>query len=310
MQLIPHGVYIKYKNIKTKEGYTLDDVIQSGIDHPNSPYSLIAPSQDAYIKYSEIFENYLKFNYSEDLKKPFENESYSMIKSLIPGMDEIIKEFITEVDITSHRNLDNYSFSSKIKRGERLEVKDKIKNTIKNLEKEIFTIEGVFKQIKNDEHMKRNFEEFFKDSGTYRDWPDNRLIYLNDYSSFICIINEEDHLKIKLNTTNPLEMQHAILNYFEFLEKIESTLDLSMHKNYGFLNTLPSNSGTGSYFRIKVKITSDDKKNQILLNKFEESKKDLLLEIKKEEWQSYLIISNTNPFYTFSTILVEIIGVK
>ena len=52
----------------------------------------------------------------------------------------------------------------------------------------------------NKEINRKYFEKnpLLKSSGIFKDWPEDRLIYLNLEEELILFINEEDHLKIKL----------------------------------------------------------------------------------------------------------------
>jgi creatine kinase len=307
-QLLTPEIYQKYYNIKTKESYSLDDVIQSGLDNPSEQKNcLVVPSKDAYYKYNDLFLNYLKMNFpQEDFTKKFENESYGMVKSLMMGMQEIIEKYFVEVDFISNRNIENFNFTSKINRSERKSVKNILESAIKNLEMEVFKSEGLFSPVRN----KYDNDILLYSAGVFRDWPNDRMIYLNNPSRLICLINEEDHLKVKLNSVDSKEMTNAILNYFEFLEKMESKVNFVIHEKFGFLNSQPVNSGTGTYFALKIKISSDQERHKDMLQKMEESKKDLYIEITQQDGQYYLNLSNSNPFYTFSTLLIELLNIK
>jgi protein-arginine kinase len=288
--------------------YSLDDIIQSGLDNPSEQKNcLVVPSKDAYYKYNDLFLNYLKINFpQEDFSKKFENESYGMLKSLMMGMQEIIEKCFVEVDFISNRNIENFNFASKITRSERKLVKNILESSINNLELSVFKSQGLFSPVRN----KYDNDILLYSSGVFRDWPNDRMIYLNNQSRFICLINEEDHLKVKLNSVNPMEMTNSILNYYEFLEKMEREVNFVIHEKFGFLNSQPANSGTGTYFAIKIKISRDHERHKEMLQKMEESKKDLFIEITEQDGEYFLNLSNSNPFYTFSTLLIELLNIK
>jgi creatine kinase len=316
-EILDRHTYSKLINIRTKEGYTLDDIIQPGIDNPEYQCCLVAPSSDAYFKFSQLFTDFIKYfipSAVEDLSKPFENESYSMIKSMTMGMNEILAKQIKELYITTNRNVEGYSFTPKMNRNERREVGKYLHSAMKEIEFDAFTHE----KINNNQKLINDSDRLLKSAGVYRDGPENRWVYHVNSSGgdFTLFINEEDHLKLKLQMKCDYNEENTnisknILTYFEFLEKIEKKVNFAMHDNLGFLNTLPTNIGTGTYFKVKIKISPDKLKHVQIIKKMEENSKDINFEIKSDaKTEYYLEMESKNPFYSFSTCLVDILAIK
>jgi hypothetical protein len=182
------------------------------------------------------------------------------------------------------------------------------------IEDGIFNTKGKFARLSNDKNFV-NENLMLKSAGVFRDWPEDRVAYIND--NFICYINEEDHLKLKINGKigDKDNLSGMILRYFEFLEKMEKNVNFCVHNNLGYLTTLPSNIGTGTYFKLKIKINPNKATHVEIIKKMEENSKDILFEIKKiskeDEIEKFILeIETKNPFYSFSTLLVDILGIK
>ncbi len=152
-----------------------------------------------------------------------------------------------------------------------------------------------------------------KSAGVFRDWPDDRLIYFNLDDNLLCFINEEDHLKIKLNTNDPVNITDNLVMYFDFLEKLEDNFSFAFDNEIGYLNSLPINSGSSTYFNVKIKVAKNEENYKNIVNALEESQNDLILSLDKNENNkeySILSISNKSPYYSFANLLIDIIKFK
>ena len=173
-----------------------------------------------------------------------------MLMSLINSMDNILEKSIYEIKISTHRNLENFPFSGKISRNQRREITNKFYEFLKKIETEIFedTEEkgkfSFFENKKNFNEIKNNSNNFYQSCGFFKDWPDGRLVY-NSYDNKINIFtNQEDHLKIVLNTNkeNGFNVTNLI-DYFEFVQKLNKEFNFTYDDNLGYLNTIIYNLG-------------------------------------------------------------------
>ena len=179
----------------TKDGFTINDIIQGGIDNEDNPIGIVAVSADSFLKFDEIFTNIANNYYKRDIKQnKFENESYSMLKSFIMNMDDMLNDHCVEFEIQASRNISEFPFSPKISRGNRKELANIIKEKITKFEKDVFNERGVFSLLAKTNEIK---DPMYLLSGVYRDWPNDRYVYSNNNETFFIIINGEDHLKIK-----------------------------------------------------------------------------------------------------------------
>ena len=300
------GEIFKDAKIKTTlEGFTLEDIVNtSPVINPKKIF--VASGQDAYVTFREVYEFFVRdFYKNPKTEEKLENESYATLKILTIDMQEIIDQFFLEVEVVSHRNLEVYAFPPKIQKNEREDVYNELKTTIEKIETSVFKSKGDFTEISDLKKLKETCSNFklLKHANVFRNWPENRYVYKNNNNNFHCIINEEDHLKLQMKVKD--DFTDAILNYFDFLEKIETELNFAYDNKLGFLNTLANNLGTGNYFKIKLK-TNDKNKDDLseLIKNFDVNDYNIAVE------EGQLELSNKHPYINFASLLIDIIGAK
>ena len=202
--ILDEEVWRRNYNLRTKEGFTVNDIIQAGLDNPEHPIGVVAPSEDAYTSFEEILVSIATRFHKKNIKlTAHEKENYALVKNFLQNMEELINDNCVEYEIIANRNVSNFLFSSKISRSERKEIASFVINNIKKIEADVFGNTGVFVDLdKHDSPKKMQFNEFLKSAGIYRDWPDGRTIYFNSSNVFNAFINEEDHLKVILRQIN------------------------------------------------------------------------------------------------------------
>jgi len=175
---------------------------------------------------------------------------------------------------------------------------------------------GRFALITNNSDLKDNYvnkNPMLKSAGIFRDWPEDRLIYFNLDDNFLCLINEEDHLKVKLNTNEVAKISDNLVLYFDFLEKLENNFSFAYDNEIGYLNSIPINSGASTFFSVKLKIPKSQENFIKIVDALEESANDLNLNLNKNEGNddfSILTITNKSPYYSFANLLIDIIKFK
>jgi protein-arginine kinase len=220
-------------------------------------------------------------------------------------MSEFMAAYFTEVDIQTHRNIADYPFTASIGRADRSELSKIVKDLIIKYEPSVFDNKGRFNALAYSHEFLNDFP-LLKSAGVYRDWPDDRVIYINDSEGLILLINEEDHIKIKLNLKESGKIAESLMHYYELLEILEKELIIAYDKEFGYLAALPSNVGSGTYFRIKIKLNGKNENQDEIIKILEKSKNDIEYYI----FENQLVITNKTPFYNFANCLVELINLK
>ncbi len=285
--------------LKTEEGFDINDLIQAGVDNPDHPVGLCAPSKDAYFTFEDILIRAASQFHNRNISlNKFEKENYPIIKNILTSSEDYLKSLVEKIEITSNRNIEGHPFTSKITRSGRREVARTVLSVLKGEESNIFEENGKFLSLGEDF---KNLNEFYKSCGFTRDWPDGRLMYLNKGISLI--LNEEDHIKLVGQfETEPL---NQLGHYVELLDKLQTKLELCYDDNLGFLNSIVNNLGSATYYKFSVKC--DQSKVESFKNHFKNFP-DLRLEYNQEKGS--LDISNNTSFYTLTQFLIDLISAK
>lgn len=114
-------------------------------------------------------------------------------------------------------------------------------------------------QLIEDHFLFKGGDPLQEAAGAERDWPEARGIYHNDAKTFLCWINEEDHLRIIA-----MEQGSDIAGVFSRLSRgaaaIEKFAEFSHDPHLGFITSCPTNLGTGMRASVHVKLPRLGKK--------------------------------------------------
>lgn len=302
--ILDNSLWKRMYMLSTDEGYTINDIIQPGLDNPDHPIGIVALSKDCYFTFDELFLKAAQIIHNRNIElAKHEKESFLLIKNLLPNLEEILLKIINEIVITTNRNVDGYLFSGKISRSDRRELTRNILQVLKTEETNIFEENGKF-FAQEGKVSKRDQEEFSKSCGVYRDWPEARYAYANNSSAFNIFVNDEDHLKFLYKADGKSFNVKTLSNYYEMIEKLDEKLNFSYDNNLGYLNSLPSMLGSANVFVIKLNI--EKSKKDEFKNHFKNNSMIVINDISDDICE----ITNSTTFYNLSQFLIELIGIK
>ena len=262
-QYLSTTLYNKLKNRKTNSGYTLDKAIQSGIINPDSDIGLYAGDGETYEIFNEIFDLIIADYHCYSPKKSHLTDfSFSSIPLLDPE-----NKYIVSTRIRLARNLDTFPFPTFILKNQRDKVEEIIIKALKNLPEKL---QGQYLRLENilKSNLKSNFypkkgDRFQEAAGITRDFPDSRGVFLSDNKKFMVWVNEEDHLRII-----SMEQGSNISSVFNRLGKgiksLETNLEFSFSKKYGYLTACPSNIGIAMRASVHIKLPELKKQKEFL----------------------------------------------
>jgi creatine kinase len=266
-------IYNTLSPLATSNGYTLNDLIQcgcaTGYSLPRNMgvmtgdyecYSLFKPLLDPIIAHYHQFKDGSRHITDMDHEK----------LSNTPDVDKT-KQYVLSSRIRVSRSIENIPFPAAASRSEMRKVERLVMNATSGLSDEL---KGMYVQLndmtneENDDLIQRhilfdNPDEWATQAGLGRNWPDARGLYVNVEDidanpSFICWINEEDHLRIMVMLKGG-----DIARVFKLLatgvEEIEKGLKEEgnhfLHDDrLGFVTGCPTNLGTGMRASMHVKL--------------------------------------------------------
>ncbi len=246
----------------SKCGFTLDDVIRSGLENPDSNIGAYAGDKDCYKKFAPLFdpiiEDYHGFSTGDMHRSDF--RSLDAAGSAELDRDE---ERILSTRIRVARNVEEFVFPPAISTGSRLELERRISTMLENFEGELKgTYHGL--QTMTDEMQTRLVKEhflfkkgdrFLEAAGINREWPSGRGIFYNMNRTFLVWVNEEDHLRII-----SMEQGGDLVSVYERLRQavawIGEQLPFAKDDRLGYLSSCPTNLGTAMRASVHVKLAT------------------------------------------------------
>ncbi len=273
-KVLNEKIWKKLHMLSSEEGYNINDVIQPGVDNPEHSIGLVSYSKDCYYAFEDILINAAQIFHKRNIHlAKYDKESNEMLINILNSMDSILEKNIFEIKITTNRNLEGIPFSGKINRSQRREVTNRLYEQLKKIENEIYENEekGKFsffdskgQNSSKSDKSRALFDPFFQACGFYKDFPDGRMTYASNDGNVNIVTNIEDHLKVSLNIKNQttesisnINNNHnhnefrvkSLIDYFEFLNKLENANSFCYDDNLGYVNTLINNLGNSINFK-------------------------------------------------------------
>ncbi|UJR13748.1 hypothetical protein I4U23_000758 [Adineta vaga] len=277
-QLTPQ-MYAKLRDRITPSGYTIDDVIQVGVDNRGSPsrqyFGVSAGDEESYRMFSDLFDPLIriKFNHAPEARQ---YHDFDLTKLRFPfESDETIaiNKYVLSSRIRITRNLATYTFPTFSTRAERRRVEDKFSKVFQQLIQVNDLFNGNYHRLSNvDERLEDTLVNdgvyLFKpqamdwlSSGVARDWPDGRAIYVNNDKNIFAWINQKDHLRfISWSTNNAKDnLRTVITNLFQGISLLENSMknegiSFAHDDHFGYLTTCPASIGTGLKYNVFLKL--------------------------------------------------------
>uniref|UniRef100_G5E7M6 creatine kinase n=1 Tax=Meleagris gallopavo TaxID=9103 RepID=G5E7M6_MELGA len=250
-------LYKKLRDRVTPSGFTLDDVIQTGVDNPGHPFIMtvgcVAGDEESYEVFKELFDPVIEDRHGG--YKPTDEHKTDLNADNLQGGDDLDP---------------NYVLSSRVRTGRSIQRRAIEKLSVEALGSLGGDLKGKYYALRNmtDAEQQQLIDDHFLfdkpvsplllASGMARDWPDARGIWHNDNKTFLVWINEEDHLRV-ISMQKGGNMKEVFTRFCTGLTQIET---LFKSKNYefmwnphlGYILTCPSNLGTGLRAGVHIKL--------------------------------------------------------
>merc|ERR1712142_1072022 len=262
-------LYKKMRARQTKSGYTIDDVIQTGVDNPGHPFIMtvgaVAGDEDSYETFAEFFDPLIEARHG-GYKKDDMHTTDLNADGLV--MDEPFDpEYVFSVRVRTGRSIRGYALPPWCSRAERRKVEsisvgalDRFDGDLKGKYFPLYEMtEADQDQLIADHFLfDKPVSPLLTCAGMARDWPDGRGIWHNDAKNFLVWINEEDHLRV-ISMQKGGNMRDVFRRFCQGLAQIEEVFKKHDHgfmwnEHLGYVLTCPSNLGTGLRGGVHVKL--------------------------------------------------------
>jgi protein-arginine kinase len=255
-QVLP-TVEAELKDKKTAGGFTLEDVVRSGKENPDSSVGCYAPDAEAYTLFALFFDEVIRKYHGYD--PATQTHQRDLDSSKLNSLPALHDERIISTRIRCGRNLVGYPFAPGISREQRNEVRDKVVAALKTLEGDLAgeyydlgtMSEDVREQMVKDHFLFKQGDRFLESAGANRDWPEGRGIFHNANKTALVWVNEEDELRII-----SMQMGAGFLEVFDrfcrLVHGLEKKLDFVYDEHRGYLGSCPTNIGTAMRASVHV----------------------------------------------------------
>uniref|UniRef100_A0A673VBT4 Creatine kinase M-type n=2 Tax=Euteleostomi TaxID=117571 RepID=A0A673VBT4_SURSU len=262
-------LYKKLRDKETPSGFTLDDVIQTGVDNPGHPFIMtvgcVAGDEESYQVFKDLFDPIIQDRHGG--YKPTDKHKTDLNHENLKGGDDLDPNYVLSSRVRTGRSIKGYTLPPHCSRGERRAVEKLSVEALNSLTGEFKGKYYPLKSMTEQEQQQLIDDHFLFDkpvsplllaSGMARDWPDARGIWHNDNKSFLVWVNEEDHLRV-ISMEKGGNMKEVFRRFCVGLQKIEEIFKKAGHpfmwnEHLGYVLTCPSNLGTGLRGGVHVKL--------------------------------------------------------
>merc|ERR1711935_869635 len=264
-------LYKKMRARQTKSGYTIDDVIQTGIDNPGHPFIMtvgcVAGDEDSYEAFAEFFDAIIEARHGGYKKTDMHSTDLSADGLVMDAPFD--PEYVFSVRVRTGRSIRGYALPPWCSRAERRQVEklscealSKLDGELKGKYYSLTTMtEAEQDQLINDHFLfDKPVSTLLTCAGMARDWPDSRGIWHNEAKNFLVWVNEEDHLRV-ISMQKGGDIKSVFTRFCDGLKKFEANLgengyEIMWNEHLGYVLTCPSNLGTGIRAGVHCKLVN------------------------------------------------------
>lgn len=261
-------MYKRLRSKQTSSGYTIDDVIQTGVDNPGHPFIMtvgaVAGDEESYEVFKEFFDPIIEARHNG--YKPCDTHKTCLDPSKISGgvFDE---KYVLSSRCRTGRSIRGLALPPHCSRAERRKVVEVCTTALNSLGGEFsgkyYSLDGMTEaeqdQLINDHFLfDKPVSPLLTCAGMARDWPDSRGIWHNQAKNFLVWINEEDHIRV-IAMQKGGNMKQVFTRWCDGLNQFEKTVqengnEFMWNEHLGYILTCPSNLGTGVRCGVHLKI--------------------------------------------------------
>jgi len=252
-------IFNALKNTKTANGFTIEDVINSGVKNPDSGIGAYAGDKESYTTFGSFFDpiiqEYHGFS-SADMHKTNLNPDDLNAPNPDPK-----NEFIVSTRIRVGRNLDEFPLGPAISNEQRKEIQVKIANALNSLNGDLkgnyFSLDDLSDENRDtlikDHFLFKEGDRFLETAGLNRNWPKNRGIFHNTDKTFLVWVNEEDQLRI-ISMQKGGDIKEVFTRLINAISHLEKTMKFSFSKHLGYITSCPTNLGTAMRASVHIAV--------------------------------------------------------
>ena len=268
-------IYAKLYGLKTKTGYTLDHVIQTGVDNPGHPFIMIvgcvAGDEESYDLFADLFDPVIEKRFNGFKKTDLHRTDLDSTKLI--EADNLDSNYVLSCRVRTGRSIRGLSLPPWCTRAERRAVENivvkalgRLDGPLKGKYYSLETMTDAEQEQLIDDHFlfDKPVSPLLTSAKMARDWPEARGIWHNDDKNFLVWINEEDHTRV-ISMQKGGNMKDVFDRFCNGLKQVEMLIkedgyEFMWNEHLGYILTCPSNLGTGMRAGVHLKVPLVSKK--------------------------------------------------
>ncbi len=268
-------IFEELKDKKSRYGYTLNRLIKSGLENPDSSIGVYVGDEESYEIFAPLLNPIIKeyHNFTDRHKSDMDPNHLNITN---PDPDG---EFILSTRIRVGRNLHCFPLGPNIAQRERLIVECMVSDALKSLDGELkgryYPLLGMDKETQNrliqDHFLFKEGDRFLESAGLNREWPEGRGIFHNSNKTFLVWINEEDQLRI-ISMQKGGDIKEVFSRLSKAVKELEKSLKFAFSQRLGYITSCPTNLGTAMRASVHIKLPKlgkDIKRFQSITQKYD-----------------------------------------
>jgi len=252
-------IFEELKDKKTKNGFTIENVINSGVQNPDSGIGAYAGDKESYCTFASFFDPIIQ-EYHGFTKTDMHQTNLNPEDLKAPNPDPENK-YIISTRIRVGRNLDEFPLGPAISDEQRKQIQILVTEALNslndNLKGHYFSLDDLSTQDRDtlikDHFLFKEGDRFLQTAGLNRNWPKNRGIFHNNDKTFLVWVNEEDQLRI-ISMQKGGDIKEVFTRLITAVSKLEQTIKFSFSEHLGYITSCPTNLGTAMRASVHIKL--------------------------------------------------------
>ena len=252
-------VYEELKDAKTTNGFTILDVVNSGVKNPDSGIGAYAGDEESYTTFGSFFDPIIE-EYHGFSKTDMHKSNLNPDDLNAPNPDPEGK-FIVSTRIRVGRNLDQLPLGPAISDDQRNLVEKSVSGALSSLEGNLsgkyYPINGMSEadsaSLIADHFLFKAGDRFLETAGLNRNWPMGRGIFHNDEKTFLVWVNEEDELRI-ISMQNGGDIKEVFTRLTTAIAELEKKMKFAFNDHLGYITSCPTNLGTAMRASVHIAV--------------------------------------------------------
>jgi len=253
-------LYALLSERETRYGYTLEQLIRSGVENPDSSIGVYAGDEESYETFVPLLDPIIREYHHFDPRTERHRSDLDPAHLQISDPDPEGRHILS-TRIRVGRNLHCFPFGPAIARRERLIVECLVADSLRQLTGELagdyYPLSGMSdttrQRLIDDHFLFKEGDRFLESAGLNRDWPEGRGIYHNDDKTFLVWVNEEDQLRI-ISMQPGGDIAQVFGRLSQAVKALEKRLTFAYDERRGYLSSCPTNLGTAMRASVHIRL--------------------------------------------------------